>query len=548
MRRARSGDTAGSALISAILLVSIAAAISFSVVVPAVARHGEVEQSIDRDEALELAQSGLEWGLATVRDAGGRIDADSEEALTIAGSGTIALTYTRGDGNGADDDGDGATDEADEARFTEVRSIGTVSNTRRGLSVLVLGPAGSGALEAAILLNTAAPVTAIRGNSFVISGHDHDADGAVVVGATPVPALGTGGPTADLIAQLPAVLHDQLLGLGGSPSIAQQSLHDMDSIVATATSGGYTELVSGTYAGQQLGLSSPAGVTPVTVCNGNLHLAGTSGGSGTLIVNGDLHVSGDFAWVGTIVVRGTLKLTGGGKSKRLLGAVVVGGSIEGSAFAANDVSSMTTTELAEVDAENQAVYQQTVTSETMVVWNESAESWDAVAPDSDAAALYAAMGASSPTYIEPPPQVTETVTVEEEVWVPKDDIMWLDDPTAPGGGYWVEDDETRFVEADSDEAALAGLSVGYETRDEHLIWVDVPSMDGGGYWADDADGDWATTGTVSTVALVVQGVDPILELSGNVEILFSREVVLSTASTMGTEMSVLAWYEVGVAD
>ncbi len=483
MRRVRSGDE-GTALISAILIVSLCAAVSVSVLAPSLARHRESEQTLDRDEAFGLAESGIDWGLASVRGNGGRIDGDSDESLTVPGSGSVVIAYVRGDGNSRDDDGDGATDEGDEARFTEITSIATVAGTRRGASVIVRGPASAGGTESAILLNVPTPVTAIRGNAFVIDGRDHDAEGAVIVNSAPAPGLGTGGPTADLLSQLPAALHDQILGLGGSPSIAQRPLQDMDVLVAGAMSGGYEELQPGTYPGQNLGLDSPAGVTPVTVCNGDLHLAGNSGGSGTLVVNGDLHISGDFTWTGTLLVRGALKLTGGGKSKRLIGAVIVGDGVEGSAFSADDISSMTPEQIAEVDAENKAAYDAMAAAEKGYYWDEEHSDWREIDWDSN-----------NPEHANHPDHHVGSVeSVTEQTWVEKSVFV-----------------QTSAVDADVKE----------------------------GYYV--TEGAWVTT--------LRTGVDPVLELSGNVEILFSRELAETGANAgAALDMSVLAWFEIGVSE
>ncbi len=338
----------GTALLAVVFLVTVCAAVAASLLVPALARHGEVETSVDRDRALELAESGLDRGIAAIRRPGGEITANTSEAFTMPGSGSVEVDYLLGSTNGLDDDGDGTVDDADEDEFVEIRSVGVFGSERRGVAVVLRRAVNAGALPAALMLNGTAPILDLQGADYVFDGEEHDLNGDPVGGGTDLPAIVCVSPASDVVSQIAPTAYGQSLGTGGAPPIVSGPAVGLDEWIDQLEMSADTTLTPGIYESGTFGSATFEGVR-ATFADGDVHLTGTTQGAGLLAVRGDLTITGDSQWTGAIFVSGTIRMTGGG-AQSVVGGIVVGQAMEGAAYSATELTAMTATELAAVDA------------------------------------------------------------------------------------------------------------------------------------------------------------------------------------------------------
>jgi hypothetical protein len=171
----------------------------------------------------------------------------------------------------------------------------------------------------------------LKGNSFIIDGDDHNPDGTDgpgedLHGLTTAEGDPPGDNEAALLAQIDGKHYDQILGVGGEPSIGEASGVDIDALVAQYESSAHTGLASGTYSNVTWG-DWDADDLRILVAEGDIHLSGTGEGAGVLVVDGDLTMSGQFTFYGLVIVRGDIKLAGGGAGIHVWGTVLVKESI-----------------------------------------------------------------------------------------------------------------------------------------------------------------------------------------------------------------------------
>ncbi len=324
-RRAR--RTRGSTLLAVLLLLSACAVIAASVLMPAMCRRRESEMQVRRQRAFLLAEAGVDAALAEIRAAGGAAPASDVAPTALEGLGTYAVTFTAGDANGVDDDCDGSVDESDEDQFVVLTSVGTVGGARRAIEVVTRRTVTTPTITAAITLNVPAPIIDVNGNRFQVDGRDHGLDGAFDAFSPALHALATPAPVADIAVQLSPLVTDQFLGVDGTPSLTQTPLVDLAGLMAGAASAATIRLEPGSHANRDFGSATSSGIE-VVVCEGDLHLSGNSHGAGILIVYGDLVITGNFRWTGLVLVDGTVRMSGGGSSKMVVGAVLVGAEMQ----------------------------------------------------------------------------------------------------------------------------------------------------------------------------------------------------------------------------
>jgi hypothetical protein len=233
------------------------------------------------------------------------------------------VTYGPGHTNEFDDDGDGTTDEADEARFTGLVSTGTAGGISRSIRVLLRAPQGIGSFDAVTVFNVDAPILDVNGNAFRINGADHFIDGTQDTARPPKWAVASPATTSTLLAQIPTNRRANLPGLGGAPSLGQTTPIDLDSLMEQSHSAATTVLTPGTYSNRTFG-APVIGQTEVVSVVGDVHISGNLFGAGILAIDGDLTITGSFQWTGIVLVRGRVRFSGGGNTKKLLGALIVG--------------------------------------------------------------------------------------------------------------------------------------------------------------------------------------------------------------------------------
>ncbi|MGH9286336.1 MAG: hypothetical protein ACRD0M_11790, partial [Acidimicrobiales bacterium] len=168
----------------------------------------------------------------------------------------------------------------------------------------------------------------LRGNSFVISGNDTNPDGTAGP-RPPIYGIGTavgdpaGSNASGFADQVPTGREDQIIGLGGLPSIGESTAMDFDQLFNAFKAGRENVVAPGSYTDVAWGNFAAADHT-VTYCNGDLHLSGDGSGSGVLVVEGSLTLAGRFEFAGVVIVRGDVRLTGGGSGIHIYGGLLIG--------------------------------------------------------------------------------------------------------------------------------------------------------------------------------------------------------------------------------
>lgn len=327
--RARRAER-GSAIVALLVIVVLCGALALAVLLPNLARHREAVASVARERAFQLAEAGVDYGIAEMRKSGGIVPADATVTGTPGNgtSGSYTLTYTAGDANGRDDDGDGIVDDADEEPLVQLVSIGRYNDAVRTIQVMMRRSVTIPTIVAAIQFNVEHPIADFNGNRFYVSGFDHNLDGTENL--TLPPAYGIAAPTdpTNIEDQIKAMFLNQIVGAGGTPSILDNPAIDLDTLVEQAKSAKTHDVAPGAYAAFTMGSPDPSGVV-LAVCDGDLHFSGNAKGYGILVVDGDLRCSGELLWTGIILVRGRAEMVGGGSTKRLVGAMIVGEEVTG---------------------------------------------------------------------------------------------------------------------------------------------------------------------------------------------------------------------------
>jgi len=321
---------AGSALVALFVVVIICGALVLSVLMPNISRHREAKAYVERERAFQLAEAGIDFGIAELRKSSGAIPAGGSDTGTPGNgtSGSFSLSYTRGNANGIDDDGDGIVDDPDEGALTQLVSTGTFNGTERTVRVMMRRSVSVPTIVASVQFNVANPIVDLNGNAFFVSGYEHEVDGTEDLTQPALHAIAAPTDPANIASQIPANRTDQIVGAGGTPSVVYVDPIDLDTLVEQSKAAKTHDLTPGTHSNMVLGSPTPGGVI-VAVCEGDLHLSGTVEGYGILVVDGDMLCSGELTWTGIILVRGRTVMTGGGNTKRLIGAMIVGEEVVG---------------------------------------------------------------------------------------------------------------------------------------------------------------------------------------------------------------------------
>jgi hypothetical protein len=321
MKRLRRSEE-GSAIVATAVAVVLCGALSAAVLTINTGREKEAMTDLASMRALNLAESGADWGICQIRINHGVVPVGAV-TQTVAGEGKFELQYVQGDDDDLDNNGDGVVDDAGEHDFAKLVSTGTSGGISRSVEVVMRKAIETPAFDGAVQINVEVPILDLNGNSFIVDGREHFLDGTLDPDRPAKYGVSSPANIADVTAQIPAMNADQFLGLGGLPSVGQVAAIDLDKLVDQAMQAAGTLIQPGTHANMLLGTPTESGVV-VAYCGGDLHLSGGSGGAGILCVDGDLNISGGFEWVGIVLVRGAVRITGGGATKHVIGALGVG--------------------------------------------------------------------------------------------------------------------------------------------------------------------------------------------------------------------------------
>jgi hypothetical protein len=170
----------------------------------------------------------------------------------------------------------------------------------------------------------------LNGRSVLFDGNDHNPDGS----AGPEPAVfgiatNVGDPPgtnqSSLLLQIPSKNYNQVLGLGGMPSIGESEM-DLPKLT-NALKGLKTQtLAAGTYTNLKLG-DAAADDFQITYASGDLHFSGKGTGAGVLVVEGSVTFTGQFSFQGLVIVLGDARLSGSGTEAKIWGGLMVGQSL-----------------------------------------------------------------------------------------------------------------------------------------------------------------------------------------------------------------------------
>lgn len=262
-------------------------------------------------ETFVVAESGLEHALADFA-------ADMRFERLLAGPDRQA---------GTGDDGEYPFLEPPAAFFPvepfryEVR-VATLGADDLEIRARGFGPFNATRMVVATVRRSALPylpgaVSLARADVGLVLGADFRINGIAAGAADPgLPALALDGgdAAAALAARLPPGAGAQLVGRGGSPSIAGAALPSAEALADTAGRRAEAQAIGADVSGA---LGEGLFVSPAS-----LRMVDASG-SGVLVVNGQLELSGASTFTGLIIALGDVRLDAAG-SAAIDGAVVVG--------------------------------------------------------------------------------------------------------------------------------------------------------------------------------------------------------------------------------
>lgn len=324
------------AVTAAIPLVGVAG----TLLMIAVRQREQIEESIVVTKARDAAASGAQDAMAKLT-----ANADFTGTYDLAiGSGQAHVTVTDWASDGIDNDGDGRVDDALEADYVGISSVGEVNVASDAHGNEIVTAARSMKTTANVItkkVRLALPVDAafyvddplatftFSGTSFTIDGSDVNLDGTK--GPAPaLPGMGTPGDPKKLSSQFSKSQKSKVTGKGGTPSVLTvadidlvNEMHHLGSL-ATLIWTGMDEKISNAAIGDYKNL-----VPVIAHAKGNLTLSGSAKGCGILVVDGDLVMSGNFDFIGVILVAGSVTFNGGGGKKNLHGALMTPGTIAG---------------------------------------------------------------------------------------------------------------------------------------------------------------------------------------------------------------------------
>jgi len=168
-----------------------------------------------------------------------------------------------------------------------------------------------------------------NGNSFLISGYDHDpATGDSIPGADGLPAIVTTQDPNNILDDIAVDQEGQVIGPEGESSV-ESSQYDMDLEAIVAEYAGYADFryLGDTNNPNTSGWGGLDDYHIVYVKEGDLHLSGNTDGGGLLLIEGSMIVTGQFTWYGLVIVLGDINFAGGGAGIHIYGGVLANGQV-----------------------------------------------------------------------------------------------------------------------------------------------------------------------------------------------------------------------------
>jgi hypothetical protein len=278
--------------------------------------------SIAQERALQAAEAAIDVSIF-LANTDALVDDDSRSG-TLGNGLTWALLADDMATDGENNDNDAFTDEFDERGF-EVTVTGRYASVARRLVAYVRPLTPLPEVTAAVALQDPASVLDINGASFTLDGTDHNIDGSP--GTAPMKygvEINDPGTVAGLLSGLTAAQKSRITGTGGAPS-ANVGSFNYDDLFAALRPVAHNLYPGGMYLNVPNFGNAATNTWRVTYFTGNTQIGGNVDGAGLVLIDGDLWLSGNFNFVGLVLVRGNIRFTGGGSSKMIRGALMVGG-------------------------------------------------------------------------------------------------------------------------------------------------------------------------------------------------------------------------------
>lgn len=330
----------GFASVMAIIAVIPMVGVAGTLLMVAAHERKQIEEYQIVTKARDIAASGAQ-------DAMARLTLNADYAGTydlIVAGGTAHVVVTDWANDGIDNDGNGKVDDAGEADYVQISSVGRVNVALDAKGNELVTAAQSRTATASVLtkkihlnlpietcfyIDDPLATIAYSGSSFSISGTDQNLNGTK--GPKPaLPGIGTPGNPSFLTSELSSSQKSKVTGQGGPPSVRTVDPIDLPTEmlhlgqIAKLTWTGANTKVNNAVIGDYKNLN------PVIAhAKGNLALSGGSTGCGVLVVDGNLELSGNFDFVGVIYVAGSVTFKGGGGKYNLRGALLTPGNISG---------------------------------------------------------------------------------------------------------------------------------------------------------------------------------------------------------------------------
>jgi hypothetical protein len=306
------------------------------------------------DEADEIGEVRVvcAWGADGLdNDGDNAVDEDDEDIRCL-------VEDRRRDADGLDNDNDSTIDEPDENYMIKLIGVAQPfsgsagSHEKRVIAWLQRSQALMPSVESALYFGDPNADIQFNGNSFLVSGHDVDWSGNPT--GISLPGIGVEGSTANVLNALNNNQNTNVVGAGGTPSVASVTVpnpfgfstsfiddmitlyspvcdyHLTDGSTVTGNPEGGDGIDNDGDSSVDEADESDFGTTSamkITYVQGDVHFSGSNSGAGLLLVDGQLEITGNFMWQGIAVVRGDIRLSGGGTNKHIVGAAYIGEDI-----------------------------------------------------------------------------------------------------------------------------------------------------------------------------------------------------------------------------
>ncbi len=303
----------------------------------------ESDQRLHRLEVQAVSAGGAHDALARLENS---VTFRGEYELAL-GDGVARVAVTDWGTDGLDNNLDLKIDDADETDLIGIRSEGWLNANLDADGDLIHRPvrhyhslteavsrvstAGLG-FGQSLYIDDSLAGCKFAGDSFTISGIDTNIDGTDGPAAD-VAGIGVPGDPADILSQLSKKQKDNIIGLGGWPSVLPVDEVDLVQTITELSAQATIRWTSDDSHTGVLGLQTPW-VPVVAVAEGDLKVHGITTGAGILIVHGDLVIDGSFDFAGIVLVAGGLRFNGGG-NKIIKGAIACLGSVDGNELEIN---------------------------------------------------------------------------------------------------------------------------------------------------------------------------------------------------------------------